>query len=194
MLTVNVIFFYRLKLYNYIVEIYKVVMWGLYILEEGVSVLLKKRSISVIIILLVLLCYAEGKENYTNNLMKDAVFYITQEIGEISEDEIFLIDLMSRAYKRVDFTGGTLCSNNNSVNITFLTVENEKRIAEIRIEPVKETITIKYKFGDLKMALYDPNTGKCIYISKNCRFKKWLNYKICVDQDDKKIMIIRIKK
>lgn len=153
----------------------------------------KNVIIFLIIVFLWLLCYIGGEDRYINNDIKDIMVDFTQEIGRFSTDKVYLIDLISETYRGVNFTGETLSNNKNYIDVIFLTTKTGRRVAEIKIEPMEDKITIIYKCSDLKMALYDPNTGKVFYISKNSLFTEWLDYDIYVDQVSKKIEIMRKK-
>ena len=153
----------------------------------------KNGIIFLIIVFLELLCCIEGEKRYINNDIKDIMVDITREIGEFSTDKIYLVDLMTETYKGVSFTGETLSNNKNHIDVIFLTTRTGRRVAEIKIEPMEDKITVIYKCSDLKMALYDPNTGKVFNVSTSYPFTEWLNYDIHVDQVSEKIEITRMK-
>lgn len=134
-----------------------------------------------------------GGHYYTNNEMKDIAVGIIQEIGRFSTDEIYLIDLVDESYRSVNFRGETQCNNENHVDVTFFTTKNGKRIAEIKIEPTESKITVKYNFNNLRMVLYDPNTGRSFYVLKGHALKEWLDYNIYIDSVSGTIKIIRMK-
>lgn len=140
-----------------------------------------------------LLCNEWIKGYYNESVLKDTLVDITHEIGKFPTDEIYLIDLANERYRAIKFTGETVSDSRKHIDVIFLTTKMGKRIAEIKISPMEERITIKYEFDNYDMVLYDPSTGKNICLLEFDYSGKWLNYNMQVDRADEKIEILRIK-
>ena len=151
----------------------------------------KKGIVWLIILLLGLFCYIWIKGYYNDSVLKGTLFDITQEIGCFPTDEIYLIDLASRAYRSVEFTGESVSDSKKYIDVIFLTTKLGRRIAEIMISPMEEKITIKYKFDNYNILLYDPSTGNSICLLECDNSEEWLGYEIQIDQVNEKVEIKR---